>query len=88
MSRFGPVCRNRVDMMSGYSTSRSRGQMRPDCVDRAIRIVGTEQFVAFLPTYFDGKWRQRASLKCWCALLTHTRPGGPQSEHTLPLKNL
>ena len=50
MSRFGPVCRYRVDMMSGYSTSGCRGQMRPDCVDRAITNADTEQLVAFLLT--------------------------------------
>jgi len=76
MSRFSPVCRCRVNMMSGYSSSRCRGQMRPDCVDRAIRNVGTEH------SHFDGRWRQHAPLKCWRALLTDTRVYNPE-DHNL-----
>jgi len=88
MSRFGPVCRCRVDMMSGYSISWCRGQMRPDCVDRAIRNVGTELLDSF-------SLQRKVEAARFSEMLvrtsdTHTgvQPGGPQSEHTLPLEDL
>jgi hypothetical protein len=91
MSHFGPVCRCIVDMMSGYSTSRCRGQMAAGLCREGDKECGHRAACRILTHLLRRKMEAACSsemLVCTSDPYTAVQPGGPQSEHTLPLKNL